>query len=141
MTSMTEFSHRIVTVAVLFISLIATNNAFAEPASITAISGFVTATNADGEVRRLKTGDALEHGDVITTGDGASASISYSDGSTTNLNALESHTVNYGNADGGAFAQRTLGAGATNLSTATSAGGTTSTSVPTNPGSGGTPVE
>ena len=136
---MTEFSHRIVKVAVLFISLIVTSNAFAEHAAISAISGFVTATNVDGEVRRLKSGDPLEHGDVITTGEDASASISYNDGTAISLNALASHTINYGSTGGGAFVQRTLGAGSTKLSTATSAGGTTS--VPTNPGSGGTPVQ
>jgi hypothetical protein len=136
---MTKFSHRIVKVAVLFISLIATSNVFAEHAAISTISGFVTATNVDGEVRRLKSGDALEHGDVITTGEDASASISYNDGTTISLNALASHTISYGNADGGAFVQRTLSAGSKKLSTATSAGG--SISVPTDQGSGGSKVK
>lgn len=139
MTSVTEFSHRIIKLAVLFICLIATSNAFADHATISAISGFVTATSIDGEVRRLKNGDPLEHGDVITTGEGASASISYDDGSRISLTALASHTIDYGNTGDGAFVQRTLGAGSTKLTTATSAGGTTS--IPTNPGSGGTPVQ
>ena len=139
MTSVTEFSHRIVKLTVLFICFFATCNAFADHVAISAISGFVTATSVNGDVRRLKSGDPLEHGDVITTGEGASASISYDDGSNINLDALASHTISYGNTGGGAFVQRTLGAGSTKLSTATSAGGTTS--IRTNAGSGGTPVQ
>ena len=57
----------------------------AQDAAGTAISvrGFVTATNDNGDVRRLKRGDAVYSGDTLQTAKRSRLRLSFSDGSTT----------------------------------------------------------
>lgn len=119
---------------VLITCLILSGQAYADSktaATITSLSGYVTVTDADGNVRRLKEGDTLEVGHIINTGNDSTVSITLSNGDIITLNSLGNYTVpghnDPGNNNGGAFAQRTLSAGSLNLSTGTSAGGTSPT--------------
>jgi len=102
--------------------LIATSSAFAEDTnSIDAVSGYVTVTSSNGDVKRSKPGDTLKEGDIITTGADSSASIILADGSVVNISELSSYTI--GKDQGGKFAPRSLSTNSPTLSTATSAGG------------------
>ena len=117
--------------------LVTASSSFAEGAiNVEAVVGYVTVTNADGEVKRLKSGDTVENGDIITTGEESSVSIILANGKTITLGASQTYTVGKNSDDGnGAFAPRSLSTGSPTLSTATSAGGTSTT-----PEDGGSPT-
>ncbi|RBP52947.1 hypothetical protein [Arenicella xantha] len=109
-------------------------------ASIESLIGYVTATNSNGEVKRLTDSDTLNEGDVLNTGSASSISITLANGDLIQLGELDTYTV--GAADdtknkGGSFAQRSLNKKSPTLSTAISAGG--GVAVPTTPAPGGSP--
>lgn len=109
--------------------------------SVSNVSGYVTVTNADGEVKRLKDGDKLNSGDIINTGNDSGVLISLANGETITLGALASYSVGQSDDSGnGAFAQRSLGGNSPTLSTATSAGGGVIEDAPTTPAPGGSPT-
>lgn len=119
--------------------LITASSSFADEAGqADAVVGYVTVTNSDGEVKRLKDGDSLEYGDIINTGEESSVTIVLASGETITLSALQTYTVAKGAGtgdDGSPYAERSLSTGSPTLSTATSAGGTSVT-----PGDGGSPT-
>jgi len=112
-----------------------------ETAKISAISGYVTVTSSDGEVRRLKDGDTIKEGDVINTGEDSTVTITLANGEIVNLGS--SVVYNFGQASSeteGAFAKRSFTTGSPVLSTATSSGGGINDNTPTTPGIGGSPT-
>ncbi len=131
-----------------FIFMLGMSASFLATAAITVgdISGYVTATNKDGEVKRLKSGDTLNEGDVVNTGNDSSVTI-LTDGGTVlaSLGALASYAINSELATSDKFAPRTLNGKSPTLSTGTSAGGGIGNSpedeIPDpNPGDGGSPI-
>jgi len=118
--------------------------AVSHAATVESVSGYVTVTSPDGEVKRLKSGDALEDGHVINTGNNSGIEIKLPSGESITLGSLASYTVGKeaSTSSGGSFAQRSLGGKSPTLSTATSAGGGfSSTNQPSpTPGSGGSPT-
>lgn len=128
------------------ILLMATGNLFAEGngASVSDVSGYVTVTNKDGDVKRLKAGDSLKDGEVVNTGNDSGISILLASGETLTLGAQSSYTVGGSVGSGDKFAHRSLGGNAPTLSTSTTAGGTIGgvdgVDAPTTPGDGGSPT-
>lgn len=130
--------------AISFLFLSSTNFASAQQdaaASISNLSGYVTATSADGEVRRLVDGDKLMEGDVLNTGNESSVLITLNSGEIIKLGELANYTIDAvqdAKKDTDVFAQRSLINKSPTLSTATSAGG--GISAPTTPTPGGSPT-
>ena len=108
----------------------------AQAGTVGTVVGYVTVTNANGDTKRLKDGDTLEIGDVITTGDDSSATFVLANGETITLGASQTYTVAKSSDGDSPFAGRPLSNKSPSLSTATSAGG----SVETTPDAGGSPT-
>lgn len=126
--------------------LVATGTSFAEEAGkIEAFTGFVTVTNSDGEVRRLKPEDTFEDGDIISTGEESSVTFVLANGETITLGASETYTIAQSSDDSygseGKFAKRPLSSKSPILSAG--AGGDLSQGIDapaTTPGVGGSPT-
>ena len=121
----------------LFLNVFAAHASISGEGSVDSVSGYVTATNKNGEVRRLNKGDTLQDGDVINTGNESSITITLSNGDKVVLGALKSYTVISGNLNTGGLANSTLnGQAQASPLTGTTAGGV----APTTPDSGGSPI-
>jgi len=122
-----KIAHKRISAVLLAAALIlVTGLSFAQASvSIGIVTGYVTATSADGEVKRVKDGEELKEGDVINTGNESKVSIVLANGETITLGPLDSYTVGQiaNKGSGGTFAPRSLTNKSPTLSTATSAGG------------------
>ncbi|MFT6032318.1 MAG: hypothetical protein ACI854_000847 [Arenicella sp.] len=119
--------------------LIASTSFAGEVGSVGEVVGYATVVSAGGEVRRLKSGDKLEEGDVINAGSDSSVVITLNNGEVVTIGPQASYTIAYTNAgNGGAFAKQSLGNGSSSptLATGSSAGG----SAPVTPGDGPSPT-
>ncbi len=125
------------------ILLVATNISIAaDTHSANEVSGHVTATSADGSVKRLKSGDEVEDGDVINTGTESNVSITLANGEIVAVGPLSTYIVGESaKGTGGAFANISSNTKSPSLSTATSAGGgIDNQDAPTTPPTGGSPT-
>ena len=135
---------RLISVCLVVIAtLLATTVSHAnQSGTVSSVSGYVTVTTPDGEVRRLKAGDKVNDGDVINTGDNSSAVIELDNGEKITLGAVQSYALGQPVAAGKGenFANRSLGGKSPTLSTSANAGGGTSEGAPTTPAPGGSPT-
>ncbi len=136
-----HISHVLIAVLILIIS--GTSFAEGDSASASDVSGYVTVTDKNGQVKRVQTGDKLEDGDVINTGNDSGVAILLADGSTVTLGPQSNYTIGDSDSYGGGLAQRPLSGNSPTLSTSITAGGAINSigeEAPTNPGDGGSPT-
>lgn len=127
----------VASVALLLVAASSTGFAANNIVSFTDLSGYVTVTTADGDVKRLKKGDTLNEGDVINTGDDSSVTVTLDSGEVVTLGGNDTFRVpSPRQSAGSSFAQRSSGTKLPTLSSPTSAGGGASTT----PGAGGSPT-
>jgi hypothetical protein len=79
-----------------------TDNAFVSSSALTVVDGAVLVSRAGADFARAREGDVLAAGDTIRTGDGASAEVTYFDGSSVRLDAdAEIVVMSLRSSDGG----------------------------------------
>lgn len=135
-----QASKVLITTLLLTISSVSLAN---NEASIHSLSGFVTITEQNGDVRRAQPTDKLHVGDTINTGNESQIIFILGNGKRVELGSLESYTIKESDKDqnsGEIFAGRSLSNKSPTLSTATSAGGGVA-DAPTTPAPGGSPTD
>lgn len=101
-------------------------------ATVSSINGYATVTDSEGNVKRLKSGDAIKEGDIISTGSSSSLELTLADGRIVSIGELASFKFNADaiaglpsadNLGSGSTGTVKLTEGSTSLSAAVSAGG------------------
>ena len=98
----------------------------ADSATVQSVSGYVTTLSDNGEKKRLKSGDQLDEGQTVYTGENSSALLLLSNGQTITLAPLSSYAIGekiVGNGISGGTGSVSSTPASPTLSTATSAGG------------------